>query len=131
MRPIFIFLAGICLLLGTPPVLANQGATAEPSPGRYEDLQILARHFFDWRRSQQPVQGDDIPRVERPEGWLPDFSPEALEDYRKAGCPFGYTRKGLERWLCALMDEAERRHERKPPEPLSEEVQALIDLAKP
>ena len=44
-------------------------------------LQALARSFFEWRRVQQPVQGDDIPRVERPDGWLPDFSPGALEGY--------------------------------------------------
>lgn len=55
------------------PAQANQG----------ELLQILARNFFEWRRVQQPVQGDDIPRVERPGGWLPDFSPQALEDYRE------------------------------------------------
>ena len=46
-------------------------------------LQALARSFFEWRRVQQPAQGDDIPRVERPDGWLPDFSPDALEGYRE------------------------------------------------
>jgi hypothetical protein len=46
-------------------------------------LQMLSRSFFEWRRSQQPVQGDDIPRVERPNGWVPDFSPDALEGYRE------------------------------------------------
>ncbi len=38
-------------------------------------LQALAADFFEWRRVQQPVTGDDIPRVERPEAWVPDFSP--------------------------------------------------------
>ena len=47
----------------------------------YQDLQQLATSFFEWRRVQQPVGGDDIPRVERPRGWVPDWSPEALEDY--------------------------------------------------
>jgi hypothetical protein len=42
-------------------------------------LQQLARAFFEWRSVQQPAQGDDIPRVERPDGWVPDFSPEAIE----------------------------------------------------
>ena len=46
-------------------------------------LQALARNFFAWRRIQQPAQGDDIPRVERPDGWLPDFSADALENYRQ------------------------------------------------
>ncbi len=27
--------------------------------------------------------GDDIPRVERPHGWVPDWSPEAIEAYRE------------------------------------------------
>ncbi|MEE4216569.1 MAG: DUF885 family protein [Xanthomonadales bacterium] len=31
---------------------------------------------------QQPVTGDDIPRVERPHGWTPDWSPDAIESYR-------------------------------------------------
>ena len=46
-------------------------------------LQALASSFFEWRRVQQPAQGDDIPRVERPDGWLPDFSPDAIEGYRE------------------------------------------------
>jgi hypothetical protein len=46
-------------------------------------MQTLARGFFEWRRVQQPAQGDDIPRVERPDGWQPDFSPDALEGYRQ------------------------------------------------
>lgn len=45
-------------------------------------LASLSRSFFEWRRLQQPAAGDDIPRVERPDGWVPDWSPEALEAYR-------------------------------------------------
>ncbi|NNJ79510.1 MAG: DUF885 family protein [Xanthomonadales bacterium] len=45
-------------------------------------LATLSRSFFAWRRGQQPAAGDDIPRVERPDGWAPDWSPEALETYR-------------------------------------------------
>lgn len=62
--------------------LAATGA-AHADPGAYGDLHKLARSFFEWRRAQQPVSGDDIPRVERPRGWAPDWSPEALEDYRE------------------------------------------------
>jgi hypothetical protein len=47
-----------------------------------ESFRMLSRNFFEWRRRQQPSQGDDIPRVERPDGWVPDFSPVALEEYR-------------------------------------------------
>lgn len=48
-----------------------------------EAIQNLAADFFAWRRMQQPSSGDDIPRVERPDGWVPDFSPEALAAYRQ------------------------------------------------
>ena len=64
------------LLLLSPVVSASQ-------PDRDESLQALAAEFFEWRRVQQPVSGDDIPRVERPEGWVPDFSPGALDKYRE------------------------------------------------
>ena len=39
--------------------------------------------FFEWRRGQQPVVGDDIPRVERPDAWVPEWSPKALDLYRE------------------------------------------------
>jgi len=54
----------------------------EPQRNDSDRLQILTRNFFEWRRIQQPAQGDDIPRVERPDGWVPKFSPDALEEYR-------------------------------------------------
>ncbi len=67
----------ICpLLLFSPVILASQA-------DRDASLQALAADFFEWRRVQQPVSGDDIPRVERPEGWVPDFSPGALNEYRE------------------------------------------------
>ncbi len=67
----------ICpLLLLSSAILASQA-------DQDESLQALAADFFEWRRVQQPVSGDDIPRVERPEGWVPDFSPAALDKYRE------------------------------------------------
>ena len=67
----------ICpLLLLSPAMLASQA-------DQDESLQALAADFFEWRRVQQPVSGDDITRVERPEGWVPDFSPGALDEYRQ------------------------------------------------
>jgi hypothetical protein len=53
-----------------------------PSTASWSAFERLSGAFFEWRRSQQPVAGDDIPRVERPDGWVPDWSPEALERYR-------------------------------------------------
>ena len=47
------------------------------------DLQSLAEEFFRWRAITQRATGDDIPRVERPDKWVPDFSPEALNEQRE------------------------------------------------
>lgn len=43
----------------------------------------LAREFWTWRAGHQPLSGDDIPRIERPEGWLPDWSPSTVESRSK------------------------------------------------
>jgi len=69
----------------TPSGLAAQEdpVTPEQETAASVALQMLTRSFLDWRRLQQPAQGDDIPRVERPDGWVPDFSPDALETYRE------------------------------------------------
>ena len=75
------FLLICSLLLLSPPMLASE-------PAYDATLQALAADFFEWRRVQQPVTGDDIPRVERPEAWVPDFSPEALEEYRERHLAF-------------------------------------------
>jgi hypothetical protein len=63
-------------LLPSPPSVAQFDDAA------YDRFSQLAAAFFEWRSIQQPVAGDDIPRVERPDGWLPDWSPEAIEGYR-------------------------------------------------
>jgi hypothetical protein len=51
--------------------------TATQSPA--DELATLAADFWQWRAGQQPALGDDIPRLPRPPGWLPDFSVEAVE----------------------------------------------------
>ena len=43
----------------------------------------LARDFWAWRADEMPVSNDDIPRLERPAGWMPDWSPGAVQLYRK------------------------------------------------
>lgn len=47
-----------------------------------DDLRALAADFWTWRAAQQPRSPDDIPRIDRPEGWIPDFSADAVERYR-------------------------------------------------
>jgi uncharacterized protein (DUF885 family) len=46
----------------------------------YSDLAVLAADFWTWRALTQPSSGDDIPRIERPTDWLPDWSPDAVAD---------------------------------------------------
>ncbi len=46
-------------------------------------LQKLGKDFFTWRASEQPVTGDDVPRIERPNDWVPDYSPAAIKNYNK------------------------------------------------
>lgn len=46
-----------------------------------QSLQNLAKEFFNWRTITQPVTGDDVPRIERSDGWVPDYSPESLKSY--------------------------------------------------
>jgi len=48
------------------------------SPDSNADLAALASAFWTWRASTQPSSGDDIPRIERPSDWLPDWSPDAV-----------------------------------------------------
>src|SRR5205809_7213768 len=44
----------------------------------YEQLQQLAADFWTWRAANQPISSDDIPRIERPDGWVPDWSRDAI-----------------------------------------------------
>lgn len=55
-------------------VLAPLGLAASAA----DPLDDLARDFWTWRAVTQPSSGDDIPRLDRPGGWLPDWSPAAM-----------------------------------------------------
>lgn len=48
-----------------------------------DSLDDLASDFWIWRASERPVNGDDVPRLERPEAWVPDWSPAAVERNRE------------------------------------------------
>jgi hypothetical protein len=48
------------------------------SNAAYADLRALASEFWSWRALTQPLSGDDIPRIERPPGWTPDWSPDSV-----------------------------------------------------
>ena len=46
-------------------------------------LDDLAHDFWTWRATEQPISTDDIPRLERPANWIPDWSPKAVANYRR------------------------------------------------
>ena len=46
------------------------------------DLRQLGEAIWTWRAATQPISGDDIPRIERPAGWLPDWSPDSIAERR-------------------------------------------------
>ena len=50
---------------------------------RADALDDLARDFWAWRASEQPVSFDDIPRLERPAAWVPDWSPATVAGYQE------------------------------------------------
>jgi uncharacterized protein (DUF885 family) len=62
------------------------------TPNTYENLQNLADEFWEWRARNQPVSSDDIPRIERPPDWFPDWSSDAIERRRREFSAF------QERW---------------------------------
>ena len=46
------------------------------------NLQELGNEFWQWRFVTQPATADDILRVERPDDWAPDFSPQSIKSYQ-------------------------------------------------
>ena len=64
-------------------------------PSAADPLDDLAADFWTWRVIHQPSTGDDIPRVERPAGWLPDWSPESMTRRQEALSAFETRWRGL------------------------------------
>src|SRR5438552_10276278 len=58
-------------------------AKTSDSSSTYGQLQSLAEDFWTWRAKNQPVSSDDIPRIERPPVWVPDWSGKAIERRRQ------------------------------------------------
>lgn len=48
----------------------------------------LSKDFWDWRSWQQPRSHDDIPRLVRPEGWIPKWSAADISEYRATNAHF-------------------------------------------
>lgn len=72
------------LLLLVPAALSAQ-ATGGPKSTASDSaaLTALAERFWRWRAANQPMSGDDIPRIERPVDWVPDWSPAAVRARRE------------------------------------------------
>ncbi|MFN7949370.1 MAG: DUF885 family protein [Blastocatellia bacterium] len=47
-----------------------------------DSLSALAADFWQWRARYQPTSSDDIPRLDRPADWNPDWSQEAVARQR-------------------------------------------------
>src|ERR1700753_91076 len=69
--------------------------SATAGPARADDLQSLAREVWRWRAIGQPINGDDIPRISRPEGWTPDWSAAAVAARRAELARFAGRWEGL------------------------------------
>ncbi|MGA1737946.1 MAG: DUF885 family protein [Candidatus Nanopelagicaceae bacterium] len=48
-----------------------------------EEIAKLGQDFWQWRTLQQPRSHDDIPRIERPRGWTPQWSKDDVARYRQ------------------------------------------------
>jgi uncharacterized protein (DUF885 family) len=47
------------------------------------ELDELSERFWAWRAHQQPRTRDDIPRLNRPRGWLPEVGPRLASRHRE------------------------------------------------
>lgn len=56
----------------------------------------LGEDFWLWRSSQQPRSRDDIPRIERPAEWNPQWSPESIARYRRQIAEFELRHSAIE-----------------------------------
>ena len=61
-----------------------------------DQLDDLARDFWNWRAAEMPVSTDDIPRLERPARWLPGWSPQSVVSYRQDLGKFEARWKGID-----------------------------------
>lgn len=71
-------------------------ATLFANLAQADELDDLARDFWAWRAAEMPVSTDDIPRLERPAGWVPDWSPSAVASYRRQVAEFEKRWEGMD-----------------------------------
>jgi len=64
--------------------------------GRADVLQDFSAEFWRWRAANRPYSADDIPRLERPAGFVPDWSSAAIERRRREYAAFSQRWKQLD-----------------------------------
>ena len=73
MIPLFLMLL-VPTVVAQPTTGSAQAANA---------LQQLSADFWEWRAAEQPYSFDDIPRLDRPQGWAADWSPSTIANGAK------------------------------------------------
>jgi uncharacterized protein (DUF885 family) len=66
-------------------LLVTSVALTQPVPAPTQPasaLEQLSSEFWEWRASEQPFSFDDIPRIDRPEGWAADWSSSTIAKRR-------------------------------------------------
>jgi len=89
--------------------LMSMANAEQADPQMNPELQQLADDFFSWRAVQQPATLDDIPRVERPTGWLPDYSTSALASQRARYADFLTELERLDKTGWSITDQVDAR----------------------
>ena len=69
---------------------------AAAGDGWADPLDDLAREFWTWRAVQQPLSHDDIPRIERPADWVPDWSSATVNRRRQELAAFDARWKAID-----------------------------------
>ena len=78
--------------LVVPTPASEGGASVGRMTSLATDLERLGAEFWEWRDATSFRTSDDIPRVERPAGWLPRFDRSAVDEFALALAGFA------ERW---------------------------------
>lgn len=93
-------LLGVAILLSC--LKAN--AAFEP-PG----LDALSDSFWTWRATEQPFTNDDIPRIERSKDFVVDWSPAAVQGYRRQAAEFEKRWRALDTTGASINDQVDYR----------------------
>ncbi len=70
-----LLFSAVLLISSVAPAQSGTVSTAN-------GLQQLSSDFWEWRASEQPFTFDDIPRLDRPAGWVADWSSSTIASRR-------------------------------------------------